>query len=76
MNEFNYTAVNFNGETQEAIEYDGRTFIRPWFTGQAVGWVRERFADWENAVFIYCLSLQKVGIYGIRLNLPNRTVWE
>ena len=48
MNEFNYITVTIKGDTQDAMEYDGRTFVRPWFDGQAVGWVRERFADWDK----------------------------
>jgi hypothetical protein len=50
MEKFNYTTVDFSGETHEAIEYDGRNFIRPWFDGQAVGWVRERFEDWSKQI--------------------------
>ena len=41
MKELNYTTVSINGDTQEAMEYDGRTFVRPWFNGKAVSWVRD-----------------------------------
>ncbi len=48
MNKFKVTTAITNGIVKEAIEYDGRTFVKPWFTGQAIGWVRERFGDWKN----------------------------
>lgn len=50
MQKFKITTVNNNGNTQDAIEYDGRIFVKPWFSGQAVGWVRERFEDWEKGL--------------------------
>ena len=37
-----------DGQYEETIVFDGRAFVKPPFTGQAVGWVRERYADMEN----------------------------
>ena len=48
MNKFKVSTTNINGITEEVIEFGGRTFVKPWFTGQAVGWVLERFADIKN----------------------------
>ncbi len=48
MNKFKITTVNKGGVVEEVIEYGGRTFVKPGFSGQAVGWVRERFMDTEN----------------------------
>jgi len=48
MKKFKITTAITNGKAGEAIEYDGKIFVKPWFSGQAAGWVRERFADKEN----------------------------
>ena len=47
---FKMTTVMIFGGEYEAIEFDGRTFVKPGFSGQAVGWVRERYVDYEKGL--------------------------
>ncbi|MDD2361687.1 MAG: hypothetical protein PHH84_01820 [Oscillospiraceae bacterium] len=48
MNEFKIVKTETGGVVEEVIEYDGRIFVKPWFSGQTVGWVRGRFGDIKN----------------------------
>lgn len=40
--------IYVNEDNRRKIEFDGNTYVPPFFTGQAVGWARKVFIDQET----------------------------
>lgn len=44
-NKTNQDFYIIGGNDDQTIQFDGSTYVRPFFTGQSVGWVRNVFVD-------------------------------